>query len=94
MWVAPAAMFLETAADSLKYADPSMLASEVKELNSFGSSRAAQICQSDVMATALRQSTVSADLTLGYLLGLQTARMILMGSPQLAIKGIKADSLL
>jgi hypothetical protein len=30
----------------------------------------------------------------GYLLGLQVARTILMGSPQLAMKGIKPDSLL
>jgi hypothetical protein len=94
MWLAPAAMFLESAADSFKSADPNMLGSEVKELNSFGAQRAQQICASDLMVAALRQSQVSADLAFGYLLGLQTARMILMGSPQLAINGIKPDSLL
>ena len=94
MWLAPAAMFIESAADGITSADPKMLAAEVNELGSFGVVRAQKIAATDEMVAALRQSTLSADLTLGYLLGLQVARTILMGSPQLAMKGIKPDSLL
>jgi hypothetical protein len=84
MWVAPAAMFIEGAADSLKSADPRMLSAQTKELQSFGPGR----------AQALGATDVSNDFQLGYQLGLQTARQILLGSPQLAMKGINPDSLL
>jgi hypothetical protein len=96
MWTAPAAMFIESAADGWSKADPNMLTAEVKELNSFGSQRAQQMIasSSEEIVAALRLSNVSADFTGGYLLGLQVARTILMANPQLAIKGIKPDSLL
>jgi hypothetical protein len=76
MWLAPAAMFIESAADSLKTADPMMLQAQTKELETFG-------------YTSDWESLVD-----GYNLGLQTARMILAGSPQLILKGIKPESIL
>jgi hypothetical protein len=96
MWLAPAAMLIELAADGWSKADPKMLTSEIQELNSFGSVRAQKMAATSPDATveALRLSNVSADFTLGYLLGLQVARTVLAGSPQLAIQGIKPDSLL
>jgi hypothetical protein len=96
MWVAPAAMFIESAADGLKSADPKMLAAEIGELNSFGSHRAQQMLpgMSMEMVEVFRTSQLSADFTLGYVFGLQVARTMLRGSPQLAMKDIKPDSLL
>jgi hypothetical protein len=96
MWLAPAAQFIESAADGWSAVDPNMLTSEVKELNSFGPQRVQKMLAStpEPIVAALRQSTMSADLTLGYLLGLQVARTILAGSPQLAIARIKPGSLL
>ena len=82
--VIPAVMFIESAADSLKSADPKMLESQAAELQSFGPGRAQK----------LGATTLSEDFQIGYTLGLQTARMMLAGNPQLAMKGIEPDSLL
>jgi hypothetical protein len=102
MWLSPAVMFIESAADGLKDADPKMLASEVKELGSFGSVRMHEVLDAlwplvgDTADNAFSGLQHDSDVIFaqGYLLGLQVARTILAGSPQLAIKGIKPDSLL
>ena len=83
-WLAPAAPFIEGAIDSLKDADPRMIESQTKELESLGDERARK----------LGASGLSDDFHVGYRLGLQTARMILAESQELELKGIKPDSLL
>jgi|ERR1700722_3153368 len=102
MWTAPAAMFIESAADGLKSTDPNMLASELKEIASFGNVRIQQVLtdlwplvgdgDSDSFGGLDHDTAVL--FAKGYLLGLQVARTVLMGNPQLAMKGIKPDSLL
>ena len=102
MWTAPAVMFIESAADGIKSADPKMLAAEVEELGSFGSVRIQAVLDEfwplvgDQADSAFSGMEHDSDVIFaqGYLFGLQVARTVLMGSPQLAIKGIKPDSLL
>jgi len=102
MWLAPAAQFIESAADGLKSANPDMLAAEVKELGSFGSTRIQSASDAlwplvgDQISSAFEgmQHDPDTSFAMGYLLGLQVARTILAGSPQLAIAGIKPDYLL
>jgi hypothetical protein len=83
-WLSPAVMFIESAIDSLKSADSQMLASQAKELNSLGDARAQQV----------GASGITPDLLAGYQIGLQTARMVLCGSPLLVLKGVKPEDLL
>ena len=83
-WLSPAVMFIESAIDSLKTADPQMLASQAKELHSLGDARAQM-----VGATG-----ITSDFQAGYKLGLQTARMVLCGSVALVRKGVKPDDVL
>jgi hypothetical protein len=104
MWLAPAAMFIESAANGLKSVDSKMLEAEIQEISSFGTKRIQDVFEmihslvGDDLNQAFDQcdpaATDAITFTHGYLLGLQVARTILMGSPQLAIKGIKSDSLL
>jgi len=102
MWTAPAVMFIELAADGLSKADPRMFTAEVNELGSFGSTRIQTVSAAlwplvgDQISNAFEgiQHDPDTSFAMGYLLGLQVARTILMGNPQLAIKGIKPDSLL
>ena len=61
-----------------------MLASQAKELHSLG----------DVRAQMVGASGVTPDFQAGYKLGLQTARMVLCGSPLLVLKGVKPEDLL
>jgi hypothetical protein len=84
MWLAPSVMFIEMAQDSLHNADPRMLASQEAELKSFG----------DVRAQEIGAKGISSDLRIGYMLGLQTARMILASSPALILKGVKPEDVL
>lgn len=102
MWIAPPAMFIESAADGIKSADPDMLKAEIKELASFGAVRIQAVSEAlwpivgdsiDNSFTGLQHDNDS-DFAQGYLLGLQVARTMLLGNVQLAIKGIKPDSLL
>ncbi len=83
-WTSPGVMFIESAIDSLKNADPAMLVSQAKELHSLG----------DVRAQETGASGITNDFQAGYKLGLETARMILRGSPVLVLKGIKPEDLL
>jgi hypothetical protein len=100
MWIAPAEMFIESAADGLSKADPKMLAAEIAEITSFGSVRMASAFAvvepslQDVADQCDPNQSLAIFMAAGYLLGLQTARAILMDNPQLAVKGIKSDSLL
>jgi len=102
MWIAPAAMFIESAADGLSKADPKMLAAELKEMASFGNARIQQaltdlwplVGDGDSSAFSGLDHDTAVLFAKGYLLGLQVARAILAGSPQLAIAKIKPDSLL
>jgi hypothetical protein len=102
MWTAPAVMFIEAAADSLKSADPKMLAAEVKELGSFGSTRITDMMDTlwpsagDVMDNAFSGMEHDTDVIFaqGYLLGLQTARQMLAGSAALILKQIDPTSIL
>jgi hypothetical protein len=100
MWIAPAAMFIESAADGLSKADPKMLAAEVTEMTSFGSLRmvsafgAVEPLLQGVADQCDPNQSLAIFMAAGYLLGLQVARTILAGNPQLAMKGIKPDSLL
>lgn len=102
MWVSPAAMMIESAADGIKSADPKMLASEIKELGSFGSVRIATVLNNlwplvgDSIDNAFSGTEHDSDAIFaqGYLLGLQVARTMLAGSAALAIKGIDPTEVL
>ena len=93
-------MFIESAADGLSKADPKMLAAEITEIISFGSERlvsafgAVEPLLQGVADQCDPNQSLAIFMAAGYLLGLQTARAILMDNPQLAVKGIKSDSLL
>ena len=80
----PAAMFIESAADGLKDLAPFARRDQLRELASFGNVRA-----HNIGATGL-----SNDFEIGYLLGLQTARVILSMNGLLAMKGIDSRDLL
>lgn len=102
----PAAMFIESAAESFSKdgalngnpypAMPAWLReSELRELASFGDVRAQKLglwdeaTNAEVLATGL-----SADFRIGYLLGLQVARTMLVGSMPLMLKSIKPSEVL
>jgi hypothetical protein len=79
--VIPAAMFIEMAAEALVQGaegDAAAIADEKKELHAFGDSRA-----QSVGATG-----VSSDFTIGYLLGLETARVLLAVNPKAVQAGV------
>lgn len=80
----PAAMFIESAADALQKLNPAARLDQQRELQSFGAAR----------AQALGASGLSADLALGYELGLQTARTVLAGSAVLIMKGVDPKEVL
>lgn len=84
---APAAMFIEAAADQLKKYDitPNWIKqAQRKELTAFGSARAQEL-----KATGLTE-----DFVIGYELGLETARVILIMNPQLQQSGIDPKDIL
>lgn len=81
---APAAMFIESAADSLRTVPDSLREDQQKELSSFGDGRAQQLG-----ATGL-----SDDFRKGYELGIQTARACLAGDVVLIKAGINPSDLL
>jgi hypothetical protein len=58
--------------------------SQMKELSSFG----------DARAIAIGASGVSKDFQIGYVLGLQAARVVLAGSSTLAEKGVDPSNVL
>jgi hypothetical protein len=80
----PAAMFIESAANQIHKLSDFARRDQLKELESFGDSR----------ATQLGASGLSDDFKAGYTLGLQVARTMLATNAQLTIAGIKTDELL
>jgi hypothetical protein len=80
----PAAMFIESAADTLKALPEWIRTDEVKELRSFGDARAKQ----------LGATGVSTDFEAGYVLGLQVARVILATNIALEKAGVDPQTLL
>jgi hypothetical protein len=68
-----------------------MLESQLKELDAFGHGRLIYL-----RAIKLPDSLYGMpdDFRLGYLLGVQTARMVLLGSAALALKGLEAKDIL
>ena len=82
--IIPAAMNIESAADSLKSVDQRWRDDQLKELRSFG----------DARARALGAAGITKDFAKGYELGLQTARQMLAGSTALMLKGVNPEDVL
>lgn len=82
--LSPAVMFIEQAIGNLKDIPEFIAKSQAKELNSLGDKRAEKA----------GASGLTDDFLAGYVLGLQTARVILAGSPLLALAHIKPDDVL
>jgi hypothetical protein len=80
----PAVMFIESAIDMLKDVPEFIANSQVNELKSLGDARARRV----------GASGVTDDFTAGYVLGLQTARVIIMSSVEIRIKGVNPDDVL
>jgi hypothetical protein len=70
MWISPSVMMIEMAADDLKNRDPLLVQSQIRELSSFG----------DTRAQRLGATGMSIDFAKGYELGLQTARILIRGN--------------
>lgn len=81
---APNADQIEIAADQLKTVDRGMMNSQIKELREFG----------DVRASAVGAHGCSPDFVLGYVLALQTARVVLAQSVALAMAKVPPETLL
>lgn len=79
----PSVMYIEMAKDTLKSEDPALLADELKEFNCLGPMRKKQIMES----LAETFPGVS-DMAAGYLLGVETARILLRMMPQAAQAGV------
>ena len=82
--IVPAAMDIESAADSLKNLPHWIHDDQLKELAAFGDARAKE----------LGASGVSDDFKIGYLLALQTARVMIASSAELATKGADPNKVL
>lgn len=80
----PAAMYIESAADSISTLTDFVRTDQQKELSSFG----------DVRAQRIGATGLSGDFRSGYQLGLQVARTMLAGSAILAMAHVKASDLL
>ncbi len=76
----PSVMFIEMAMDSLKNQNENVLASEIRQFNSLGPERKQQIIDSVVKVND------NSLMAVGYILGLETARVMLKLMPS-AIKG-------
>ncbi len=72
MKVIPAVMFIEMALDMLKAENPATTAMILKEFNCMGAARLGQLIE-------LPSDGSTAQIAAGYLLGLQTARVLLSG---------------
>ena len=82
--LSPAVMFIEAAIDDLKNVPQFIADSQKRELVSLGAPRAQKA----------GASGLTPDFTAGYMLGLQTARVILAGSAALVIKGVNSKDVL
>ena len=84
--VIPAVMFIESAIDVLKTRDANHVGRELKEFDSLG------LRLADVQTRI--GDLVLSDAQKGYLIGLETARVILAGSALLLKAGIDPEQLL
>jgi hypothetical protein len=82
---APAVMFIEMAISKLKNQEPSLLECEAKEFNSLGPRRLSEIPRRPQQSA--RSSEQEAMLA-GYLLGLETARVLLSMWPEAVKAGV------
>jgi hypothetical protein len=82
--LSPAVMFIESAIDDLKNVPQFIADSQKRELTSLGAARAQKA----------GASGLTPDFTAGYVLGLQTARIILAGSAALVTKGVDPKDVL
>jgi hypothetical protein len=82
--MSPGSMFIESAAGDLARLPDWLIRDQMKELTDFGDDR----------ARTLGATGISADLKVGYALGLQTARSVLAGDVVLVTKGIDPKELL
>jgi hypothetical protein len=80
----PAAMFIESAADSLPRLTDFVKTDQLKELASFG----------DVRAQRIGATGLSEDFKIGYTLGLQVARTLLAQNVTLLMAKINSSDLL
>ena len=84
--IVPAAMNIETAVDMLNDVPSAVLNDQTKEL---ASAMGADACERLGLKFPLSDEAI-----VGYRLGLQTARAVVMGSAALAIKGVDAKDVL
>ena len=82
--IAPPVMTIYSAVESLKTLTNWLKQSQLKELRAFGDDR----------AQALGATGLSKDFVIGYELGLQTARTVLLTSATLAIQGVDPKEVL
>jgi len=82
--LSPAVMFIESAIDDLENVPQNIADSQKRELYSLG----------DARAQKAGASGVTTDFTAGYVLGLQTARIILADSAVLATNGVDPKDVL
>lgn len=80
----PPVMFIESAVDTFKSLPDWIRQSQQRELTSFG----------DVRAQEFGANGLSNDFRKGYELGLQTARVVIMGSVEINLKGVKPEDVL
>jgi hypothetical protein len=87
----PAAGQIEMAADSLQQLPTDKQNQQVGELKTFGAAAAIRVGATGCSDTS---NTLSADFIVGYQLGLQTARMVLLLTPSIEQAGLDPASLL
>ena len=75
--IIPAAMNIESAADSMRTLDPRIVEDQLQELDSFGATR----------LQSLGMTGLSDDVRLAYTLGLQVARTVVASSAEALIHG-------
>lgn len=84
--IVPAAMNVETAVDMLREVPAAVINDQTKE---FAAAMGADACASMGLKFPLSDEAI-----VGYKLGLQTARAVVMGSAALAMKGVDAKDVL
>jgi hypothetical protein len=74
----PSVMFCEMALDMLKRKDAALLDAELKEFNQLGPGRFENISKVLIEKCQKPDGTAVAGMDIGYLIGLETARALLM----------------
>jgi len=81
-------MFLEMAMDTLKSREADIIQAETKAFNSLGPMRMNQILQSLNMTSTVGSDPLHPEMMAGYLLGLETARVLLSMMPAAVQAGV------